>query len=169
MRCSLCFFAFFCGKNTFLSAANFMLPECLFAAQQRGGFVVEAAKVALQVKTMLSSYQTNRAPHMPHTTHITYCAARRPSPHVIEWWGTPGVEREIEKLTDCRIAMWIVEHEGRPFAFAQDYDVHGWVPTPFSHLPPGSRGIDQYIGEANMLDQGHGSTFVRLHVQRLTD
>ncbi len=37
MRCSLCFFAFFCGKNTFLSAANFMLPECLFAAQPRGG------------------------------------------------------------------------------------------------------------------------------------
>lgn len=91
----------------------------------------------------------------------------RATAHVCEWWGDPGIEREIEKLTDSRIAMWIVEHEGRPFAYAQDYDVHGWSPHPFSHLPPGSRGIDQYIGEADMLGRGHGTGFVRAHVQRL--
>lgn len=91
----------------------------------------------------------------------------RATPHVIEWWGVPSVEDEREKLTDPRIAMWIVELEGRSFAFAQDYDVHGWSPHPFSHLPPGSRGIDQYIGEADMLGKGHGSTFVGLHVERL--
>ncbi len=91
----------------------------------------------------------------------------RSAPHVIEWWGAPGIEREIEKLADSRIAMWIVEDEGRPFAFAQDYDVHGWDPHPFSHLPFGSRGIDPYIGEVDMLGQGHGSAFIRMHVQRL--
>jgi aminoglycoside 6'-N-acetyltransferase len=63
--------------------------------------------------------------------------------------------------------MWIVAHDGRPFAYAQDYDVHGWTPHPFSHLPPGSRGIDQYIGEPDMLDSGHGSAFVRAHCDRL--
>jgi aminoglycoside 6'-N-acetyltransferase len=63
--------------------------------------------------------------------------------------------------------MWLVECDGRAFAFAQDYDVHGWSPHPFSHLPPGSRGIDQYIGEVDMLDKGHGSTFIGLHVKRL--
>ena len=91
----------------------------------------------------------------------------RATSHVIEWWGEPNVEDEREQLTDSRIAMWIVEYDGRPFAFAQDYDVHGWRPHPFSYLPAGSRGIDQYIGEPDMLDRGHGSTFVRLHVARL--
>ena len=91
----------------------------------------------------------------------------RAAPHVIRWWGEPEVEPEEEKLADPRVAQWLVEHEGRPFAFAQDYDVHGWSPHHFSHLPPGSRGIDQYIGEADLLGHGHGSAFVRLHVERL--
>lgn len=91
----------------------------------------------------------------------------RAMPHVVEWWGDPALEPEAEKHSDPRIAMWIVEHEGRPFAFAQDYDVHGWRPHPFSHLPPGSRGIDQYIGEPDMLDRGHGTAFVSAHVRRL--
>lgn len=91
----------------------------------------------------------------------------RARPHVVEWWGSPLVEPEGEKLAEPRIAMWIVEREGRPFAFAQDYDVHGWSPHPFSHLPAGSRGIDQYIGEPDMLGRGHGSAFVRAHVDRL--
>jgi aminoglycoside 6'-N-acetyltransferase len=87
--------------------------------------------------------------------------------HVVQWWGPPDVEREAEKLDEPGIEMWIVEHRGRPFAFAQDYDPHGWEPHPFSHLPRSSRGIDQFIGEAEMLDRGHGSAFVRAHVERL--
>ena len=91
----------------------------------------------------------------------------RAMPHVRQWWGEPEVEDEREKLAEPRIAMWIVEADGRPFAFAQDYDVHGWPNHPFAHLPPGSRGIDQYIGEPDMTDRGHGSAFVRMHVERL--
>ncbi len=98
---------------------------------------------------------------------LSLIAHWRATPHVREWWGAPSAEDEREKLTDPRIAMWIVELDGRPFAFAQDYDVHGWSPHPFSYLPSRSRGIDQYIGEADMLDQGHGSAFVRRHVERL--
>lgn len=96
----------------------------------------------------------------------------RSQPHVIEWWGSPDVEDAEESLADPRIAMWIVEHlpadgPARPFAYAQDYDPHAWEGHPFAHLPPGARGIDQYIGEADMLDRGHGSAFVREHVARL--
>jgi aminoglycoside 6'-N-acetyltransferase len=91
----------------------------------------------------------------------------RAASHVAAWWGLPEDEPEADKMGDPRIAMWIVAHEGRPFAFAQDYDVHGWTPHPFSHLPPGARGVDQYIGEADMLDRGHGSAFVRAHCDRL--
>lgn len=91
----------------------------------------------------------------------------RSRPHVIRWWGPPEVERADESLADPNIAMWIVELDGRPFAYAQDYDPHAWDGHPFAHLPPGSRGIDQTIGEPDMLDRGHGSAFVRLHCDRL--
>lgn len=91
----------------------------------------------------------------------------RDAPHVRKWWGEPTVEDERKKLADRRISMWIVKFDGRPFAFAQDYDVHGWSPHLFSHLPPGSRGIDQFIGEADMLNRGHGSAFVKQHIARL--
>ncbi len=98
---------------------------------------------------------------------LAVLARWRAAPHVREWWGEPSVEDEREKLADPRIAMWIVELAGRPFAFAQDYDVHGWDPHPFSYLPAGSRGIDQYIGVLDMLDRGHGPAFVREHVEGL--
>jgi aminoglycoside 6'-N-acetyltransferase len=91
----------------------------------------------------------------------------RAMPHVVRWWGAPELEPEAEKISDKRIAMWIVEHCGRPFAFAQDYCPHDWDPHPFAHLPARSRGIDHYIGEADMLDRGHGSAFIRAHCDRL--
>lgn len=95
----------------------------------------------------------------------------RGRPHVIEWWGPPEIEDAAETLADSRVAMWIVSLLGdgspRPFAYAQDYAPHDWVGHPFAHLPPGSRGIDQYIGEPDMLEAGHGSAFVRAHCDRL--
>jgi aminoglycoside 6'-N-acetyltransferase len=91
----------------------------------------------------------------------------RARPHVVEYWGPAEVEDPGEMLADARVAMWIVEHCGRPFAYAQDYSPHDWDRHPFAHLPPGSRGIDQYIGEADMLGLGHGSAFVRAHCDRL--
>ena len=91
----------------------------------------------------------------------------RAMPHVLEWWGPPELEPEQAESADQRTRTWIVEHAGRPFAFAQDYDPHGWDCHPFAHLPPGARGIDQYIGEPDMLNCGHGSAFVREHCDRL--
>ncbi|WWR55751.1 hypothetical protein RV999_26300 (plasmid) [Sinorhizobium meliloti] len=40
----------------------------------------------------------------------------------------------------------------------QDYTVHGWDDHHFAHLAKGSRGIDQYIGDPEMVGVGHGST-----------
>jgi aminoglycoside 6'-N-acetyltransferase len=91
----------------------------------------------------------------------------RAMPHVVAWWGAPEVEAAAEALADPRIALWIVEHDGRPFAYAQDYAPHDWDDHPFAHLPAGARGIDHYIGEPDMLDRGHGSAFIRAHCARL--
>lgn len=98
---------------------------------------------------------------------LALLARWRAMPEVAAWWGPPGVEAVADALADPRIFMWIVEHDGRPFAYAQDYAPHDWDDHPFAHLPRGSRGIDQYIGEPDMLDRGHGSAFVRAHCERL--
>ena len=89
----------------------------------------------------------------------------RALPHVVEWWGDPTINPE--RLDDPNIAVWIVQIERRPFAFLQDYDPHAWDNHPFLHLPPCSRGMDQFIGEPDMLDRGHGTALIRQHVEHL--
>ena len=90
--------------------------------------------------------------------------AWRREPHVAEWWDDEAFA--ADDLCDPRVAMWIVELDGRPFAFAQDYDVHGWEGHPFAHLPPGSRGLDQFIGDPAMVGRGYGSALI---AQRMTE
>ena len=47
-------------------------------------------------------------------------------PHVLEWWGDDEPFERAD-LSDPRVARWIVAHNDTPFAYIQDYDVHGWV------------------------------------------
>jgi aminoglycoside 6'-N-acetyltransferase len=91
----------------------------------------------------------------------------RAMPHVVEWWAPLEEEPADAVLHDPDLAAWVVEHERRPFAYAQDYSTHTTEDHPFAHLPPGSRGIDHYIGEPDMIGRGHGSAFVRFHCDRL--
>ena len=98
---------------------------------------------------------------------LALLARWRGQPHVRRWWGDPAVEPEAEKLAEPRIAMWVVEHASRPFGFIQDYDIHAWTPHPFDYLPPSSRGLDLYIGEADMIGHGHGARMLRQHVEWL--
>ncbi|WP_309083606.1 GNAT family N-acetyltransferase [Chelativorans sp.] len=90
------------------------------------------------------------------------------SPHVGEWWDSDEPYDEAE-LADPRVARWIVSIAERPFAFMQDYTVHGWADHHFAYLPKGSRGIDQYIGDPEMVGLGHGSAFISMRMQALFD
>ncbi|WP_245298781.1 GNAT family N-acetyltransferase [Pseudotabrizicola sediminis] len=90
------------------------------------------------------------------------------TPHVQEWWGAQKPFDE-EDLADPRVARWIVSYAKRPFAFMQDYTVHGWDDHHFAHLPKGARGIDQYIGDPGMIGAGHGSAFISARMQVLFD
>jgi aminoglycoside 6'-N-acetyltransferase len=98
---------------------------------------------------------------------LALIAGWRARPHVMEWWGEPDEEPEAEKLAHPEIDLWLVAHAGRPFAFIQDYRVHAWDPHPFRYLPQGARGLDLFIGEPDMLGQGHGQRFLRQHVDAL--
>lgn len=89
-------------------------------------------------------------------------------PHVRRWWDSDE-PYDRDDLSDPRVSRWIVSVDGRPFAFMQDYTVHGWDDHHFAGLPEGARGIDQYIGEPDMIGVGHGSAFIAARMQILFD
>ena len=89
-------------------------------------------------------------------------------PHVREWWDSDE-PYDDEELSDPRVSRWIVLVDGRPFAFMQDYSVHGWEEHHFAYLPKGARGIDQYIGDPKMIGAGHGTAFIGERMSVLYD
>lgn len=89
-------------------------------------------------------------------------------PHVAEWWDD-AEPTTVKDLADERVARWIVSHQGKAFAYMQDYTVHGWADHHFYDLPLGARGIDQFIGEADMIGQGHGPAFISRRIATLFD
>ena len=87
------------------------------------------------------------------------------TPDCAPWWDGPDDLEDGLASDDTR--QWIVSLEGAPFAYLQDYDPHARPGHHFAFLPPGSRGIDQSIGMAELIGRGHGSAFIRQHVERL--
>lgn len=90
------------------------------------------------------------------------------TPHVSEWWRDPAEQFELVSgdLDDPDMAQFIVAAETRPFAYLQCYDISAWD-AGFGTQPTGTRGLDQFIGEPDMLNRGHGSAFIRDFADRL--
>lgn len=92
-------------------------------------------------------------------------------PHVAEWWidstGGPSEPLDDDILTEPDFNTWIVGHDGRDFAYMQDYNPHLYPNHHFAARPHGTRGIDQIIGEVDMISIGHGSAFIRQRVEAL--
>ncbi|MEX0311501.1 MAG: GNAT family N-acetyltransferase [Tateyamaria sp.] len=87
-------------------------------------------------------------------------------PHVQTWWGS-FEPTTAEEFADPRVARWIVSYESMPFAYMQDYTVHGWEDHHFFHLPRDARGIDQFIGLHDMIGRGLGPAFIAERVRTL--
>jgi aminoglycoside 6'-N-acetyltransferase len=83
-------------------------------------------------------------------------------PHVSQWWHDPSEQFELVSgdLDHPDMAQFIVAADGREFAYLQCYNLSAWN-TGFGPQPKGARGLDQFIGEADMLGCGHGSAFIR--------
>ena len=92
------------------------------------------------------------------------------APEVVRWWGDPRDELELLRadLNEPRMTMRIVSFNGRPFAYAQDYEVHAWPQAHLMHLPRRSRAIDSFIGRPTMIGRGHGPAYLRLLAERLS-
>jgi aminoglycoside 6'-N-acetyltransferase len=87
------------------------------------------------------------------------------APHVQAWWDDDPITlaSEDEPGTD----QYIVAAEGRPFAYLQCYLQSAHPGNGLGTHPAGTRGIDQFIGVADLVGRGHGSAFIRAFVDGL--
>jgi len=85
------------------------------------------------------------------------------APHVAQWWGDPDAQFALVSadLDHPSMDQFIVASDDRPFAYLQCYDPCAWPDNGFGRQPDGARGIDQFIGEQDMIDCGHGSALIR--------
>ena len=82
------------------------------------------------------------------------------APHVSEWWPDGGDEI-AQVVAECDgeesgTIPYLVHLHDRPFAYLQ-----------CTREPSGVRGIDQFIGEADRVNRGHGSAFIRAFIDDL--
>jgi aminoglycoside 6'-N-acetyltransferase len=91
------------------------------------------------------------------------------TPEARRWWGDPDAQYALleEDLPNPLMRMRLVLLGGRPFAYVQDYDIASWPQEHLAHLAPGTRGVDTFIGEPDLIGQGHGSAFLRLVAEQL--
>jgi aminoglycoside 6'-N-acetyltransferase len=79
--------------------------------------------------------------------------------HVREWW--TNSPEEFTFGDDPLVDQFIVVKDDHPFAYLQCYDQNSGSDFGLGRHPAGTRGIDQFIGEAGMVGRGHGSAFIR--------
>ena len=89
-------------------------------------------------------------------------------PHVREWWGDPHEQYALVSgdLDEPAMDQYIFSTAGDSLGYLQCYDLTGWN-TGFGPQPPGTRGIDLFIGEPNRIGRGHGSALIRCFVDNL--
>ncbi|MGH3236306.1 MAG: GNAT family N-acetyltransferase, partial [Streptosporangiaceae bacterium] len=62
------------------------------------------------------------------------------TPEVVRWWGIPENQEALiaQDLDEPLMRQWIVEHERRPFAYAQAYPATAWPQPHLACLPQGA-------------------------------
>jgi RimJ/RimL family protein N-acetyltransferase len=97
-------------------------------------------------------------------------------PHVAEWWTEPRELAEIENdylpTVEGRssTSAYIACLDGQPIGFIQVYVVkgsgNGWWDD---ETDPGARGINQFLADADRLNQGLGTAMIRAFVKQVFD
>ena len=89
-------------------------------------------------------------------------------PHVLEWWGEANEQYALVSadLHEPAMDQFILSTNGNALGYLQCYDLTEWN-TGFGPQPHGTRGIDLFIGEPNMIGRGHGSALIRCFVEDL--
>jgi aminoglycoside 6'-N-acetyltransferase len=84
------------------------------------------------------------------------------APEVMRWWGAPDEQYALVSgdLDHPDMDQFIVTADDHPFGYIQCYALSTWNQD-FGSQPEATRGIDQFIGEPEMIGRGHGSAFIR--------
>jgi aminoglycoside 6'-N-acetyltransferase len=90
------------------------------------------------------------------------------TPEVVRWWGDPDEQYALVSgdLDHPDMDQFIVALDEHPFGYIQCYPLSTWNQS-FGIQPAATRGIDQFIGEPDMIGRGHGSSFIRQFVDSL--
>jgi RimJ/RimL family protein N-acetyltransferase len=95
-------------------------------------------------------------------------------PHVKEWWDDHLTDAQIkakyrERIGDKTVQPFIVYLQERPVGFIQSYLADkvgdGWWPD----VQLGTIGIDQFIGEENLINRGVGTQMIRAFVAMILE
>ena len=92
--------------------------------------------------------------------------------HVRRWWGDPARELAdiADALTETGVEPYIVSSGERPIGYLQSYDLRAaWALGQLLDQPAGTVGIDQFIGEADMVGKGHGPRFIAAACEEFFD
>lgn len=98
-------------------------------------------------------------------------------PHVHQWWAVPEIEQEFSeyilgKVRGNKAFAYMVFFNDVPLGYIQYYYLNPeleesgtWLPE----LPEGTIGIDQIIGNKDMLGKGYGSLFIKEFIAFLSE
>ncbi|MCA1399082.1 GNAT family N-acetyltransferase [Bradyrhizobium sp. BRP56] len=86
-------------------------------------------------------------------------------PHVREWWGDPAEQYALVSgdLDEPAMDQFIVATDASDLGYIQCYELTAWN-SGFGVQPEGTRGVDLFIGEPDMMAGGHGSALIRAFV-----
>jgi aminoglycoside 6'-N-acetyltransferase len=95
-------------------------------------------------------------------------AAWLETPHIARWWepAKDEIDRIGRHLIEDEVKPYIVSIDGRPAGYLQSYDPHAEADHPYGDQPPGTIGIDQFIGELDLIGLGHGPRLVAEFVRQ---
>jgi aminoglycoside 6'-N-acetyltransferase len=84
------------------------------------------------------------------------------TPEVACWWGDPDEQYALvsSDLDHPDMDQFIVAVDDHLFGYIQCYALSTWNQG-FGPQPLATRGIDQFIGEPEIIGRGHGSAFIR--------
>lgn len=89
-------------------------------------------------------------------------------PHVARWWSPAedALAEIAQALAEPQVQPYIVLIDGREAGYIQRYDPHAEDGHPYTDQPVGTVGIDQFIGEPDLVGRGHGPAFIARFVEQ---
>lgn len=90
-------------------------------------------------------------------------------PHLAGWWGDSDTEARLveDDMETGVVDMRIVESDGTPFAYIQDYNAHAFGAPQYAEYDQNARAIDTFLGDPAFLGQGHGQGFIAARLRQL--